>query len=83
MVKPTLINDVSFIRNKLVELRVHRSLNSLSELIDCEIEKEHWEYLTYLDCSSNNIPEIDESMVSLFSLSIFGTFNLTAILFLS
>ena len=70
MVKPTLINDITFIRNKLVELKVHHSLNSLSELLDCEIDKEPWTFLTFLDCSKNNIPEIDGSMVGKMALAI-------------
>ena len=63
-VKPYVIKGFQNIRNRFVDMRIHHCLNSLDELLDFDLDKSStWESLEILDCSSNNIPCIDASMV--------------------
>ena len=63
-VKPYVIKGFQNIRDRFVEMRVHHCLNSLDEVLDFDLDKSSsWESLEILDCSSNNIPRIDASMV--------------------
>ena len=65
-VKPHLILDCAKISDQLCSLTVHESLNSLEELLDNDIEQPpSWTHLRTLDCSHNNIPFIDASMVGM------------------
>lgn len=59
-----MITNLSYLRKTIQKLSVHNSLNSLEELLDFEIDnRESWPNLIELDCSHNNIPKIDESIV--------------------
>lgn len=63
-VKPHLILDYSTISDHLYSLKVSESLNSLEELLDNDLEQPPlWSNLRALDCSHNNIPCIDASML--------------------
>lgn len=62
-IKPTLIVNLSELRDKLAQFIVRESLNSLGELLDFEIETGTPWRLETLNCSQNNIPQIDSSTV--------------------
>ena len=69
-VKPSGVLNFGEMSLTMIKLCAHHTLNSLSELLDVSVEdgnKENnnkpWCNLTLLDCSHNNIPEIDNTMV--------------------
>ena len=63
-VKPYLIANLDILRDCLERIAVHNALNSMEELLDFEVDHAApWPLLTEIDCSHNNIPKIDESIV--------------------
>lgn len=59
--KPFLVTNLAELRRRIEFLTVQGCLNSLGELLDFQVGNEEEWAVTHLNCSRNNIPEIDLS----------------------
>ncbi len=61
--KPSYISEMANVSTRLEKVVVHRTLNSLEELLAFEEAPIPWPRLAELDASHNSIPEIHPSIV--------------------